>query len=186
MSRKAPEAAPATMVFDEVDQLYELIEDIEVAMMTTRRRDGSLVSRPMATQRRADGAHFWFVGQESTSRLAEIVADPNVNLAYYKDRTREWVSVSGVARVVRDRAKIRELYEPTWKVWFPNEGGVRDGGPEDPRIVLIAVEARSAHFMRVDRASPVVLFDEYVRRRQGDLRPEVARIRRVSGEGLEA
>jgi general stress protein 26 len=186
VSRKAPDAGPLIMVFDEVDQLYEMIEDIEVAMMTTRRRDGSLVSRPMATQRRADGAHFWFVGQESSPRLAEIVADPNVNLAYYKDRTREWVSVSGVARVVRDRAKIRELYEPAWKVWFPDEGGVRDGGPEDPRIVLIAVEARSAHFMRVNKPAPVVLFDEYVRRPQGDLRPEVARIRRLSGDSLDA
>jgi hypothetical protein len=34
--------------------------------------------------------------------------------------------------------------------------------------------------MRVDKPSPVVLFDEYVRR------PEVARIRRVSGESLDA
>lgn len=186
MSRKAPDAAPATAVFDEVDQLYELIEDIEVAMMTTRRRDGSLVSRPMATQRRADGAHFWFVGRESSPKLAEIVADPNINLAYYKERTREWVSVSGVARVVRDRSKIRELYEPTWKVWFPDEGGVRDGGPEDPRIVLIAVEARSAHFMRVDKPAPVVLFDEYGRRGSRDPRPEVARIRRLSGDALDA
>jgi general stress protein 26 len=186
MSRKAPDAGPATAIFDEVDQLYELIEDIEVTMMTTRRRDGSLVSRPMATQRRADGAHFWFVGRESSPKLAEIVADPNINLAYYKERTREWVSVSGVARVVRDRSKIRELYEPTWKVWFPDEGGVRDGGPEDPRIVLIAVEARSAHFMRVDKPAPVVLFDEYGRRGSRDPRPEVARIRRLSGDALDA
>jgi len=186
VSRKAPDAGPATMVFDQVDRLYELIEDIEVAMMTTRRRDGSLVSRPKATQRRADGAHFWFVGQESSPKLAEIVADPNVNLAYYKERTREWVSVSGVARVVRDRTKIRELYEPTWKVWFPDEGEMRDGGPEDPRIVLIAVEARSAHFMRVDKPTPAVLFDEYVRRRSSDPRPDIARIRRLSGDALDA
>jgi general stress protein 26 len=186
VSRKAPDEAPAAAIFDEVDRLYELIEDIEVAMMTTRRRDGSLVSRPMATQRRADGAHFWFVGRESTPKLAEIVADPNINLAYYRERTREWVSVSGAARVVRDRSKVRELYEPTWKVWFPDEGGVRDGGPDDPRIVLIAVEARSAHFMRVDKPAPVVLFDEYVRRRTGEPRPEAAPVRRLSGDALDA
>jgi general stress protein 26 len=188
LSRKAPEAGPAAIVvFDEVDQLYELIEEIETAMMTTRRRDGSLVSRPVATQRRADGAHFWFVGQESSSGLAEIVADPNVNLAYYRDRSREWVSVSGVARLVRDRAKVRELYEPTWKTWFPDEGGARDGGPEDPRIVLIAVEARAAHLVRVDRPSPVVLFDDYVRRRARDVRPEAGRMRTpLSGDALDA
>lgn len=144
---------------EKLDRLYQLIEDIEVAMLTTRRRDGSLVSRPMATQRRAEGAHFWFVTEEGSPKIAEIVLDPNVNLSYYKARTREWVSVSGTARVSRDRSKIRELYEPTWKVWFPDHGGDRNGGPDDPRILLIGIEAHSAHFMKVDKTSPMVLFD---------------------------
>ncbi|MCP6770045.1 pyridoxamine 5'-phosphate oxidase family protein, partial [Klebsiella pneumoniae] len=55
-------AAKARVFYDErLNRLYELIEDIEVAMMTTRRPDGSLVSRPMGTQRRSSGAHLWFV-----------------------------------------------------------------------------------------------------------------------------
>ena len=36
-----------------LDQLYALIDDIEIAMMTTRRPDGHLRSRAMATQRPA-------------------------------------------------------------------------------------------------------------------------------------
>lgn len=32
-----------------IDDLYDLIDDIEIAMLTTRRSDGRLVSRPMAT-----------------------------------------------------------------------------------------------------------------------------------------
>ena len=144
--------------FDErLNRLYELIEDIEIAMMTTRRADGSLVSRPMATQRRASGAHLWFVAREDSRKVSEIARDPNINLSYYKERTREWISVSGAGRLCRDRSKIRELYEPTWKAWFPNDGGLRDGGPEDPRMVLIGVEARSAQYAKLDRAAPVVL-----------------------------
>ena len=144
---------------EKLDRLYQLIEDIEVAMLTTRRRDGLLVSRPMATQRRAEGAHFWFVADEGSPKIAEIVVDPNVNLSYFKARTKEWVSVSGSARISRDRSKIRELYEPTWKVWFPDQGGDRNGGPDDPPILPIGVEARSAHFMKVDKTTPMVLFD---------------------------
>ena len=151
---------------EKLDRLYQLIEDIEVAMLTTRRRDGSLVSRPMATQRRAEGAHFWFVTEEGSPKIGEIVVDPNVNLSYYKARTKEWVSVSGMARISRDRSKIRELYEPTWKVWFPDQGGDRTGGPDDPRILLIGVEAHSAHFMKVDKTSPMVLFDTNRARRE--------------------
>ena len=167
---------------EKLDRLYQLIEDIEVTMLTTRRRDGSLVSRPMATQRRAEGAHFWFVAEAGSAKIDEILLDPNVNLAYYKARTREWVSVSGVARISRDRAKIRELYEPSWKVWFADQGGVKNGGPDDPRILLIGVEARSAHFMKVDKPAPVILF-EYVR---GLARGERPRFGKVEGVGEEA
>lgn len=87
---------------NELSKFYELIEDIEIAMMTTRRADGHLVSRAMATQKRAAGADLWFVTSESSDKLQEIAHDPHVNLAYYKDRTREWISASGIAAPSRD------------------------------------------------------------------------------------
>ena len=167
---------------EKLDRLYQLIEDIEVAMLTTRRRDGALVSRPMATQRRAEGAHFWFVAEEGSPKIAEVILDPNVNLAYYKARTKEWVSVSGAAKISRDRSKIRELYEPAWKVWFHDQGGHRNGGPDDPRIVLIGVEARSAHFMKVDKTVPMVLFDSAGRQSH----PRPSRYARVEKLGAGA
>ena len=48
----------------ELEQLYEMVDEIEVAMMTTRRPDGHLESRAMATQKRASGADLWFVAAE--------------------------------------------------------------------------------------------------------------------------
>jgi general stress protein 26 len=142
-----------------LDDLYELIDGIEIAMFTTRRPDGRLVSRPMATQARAEGADLWFVTDIETHKLDELEHDPQVNLSYYKDRTREWVSVSGTARVSRDRAKIHELYRPDWRAWFGDEGGERDGGPDDPRIALIPVEAHTVVYMKSDVPAPVVLFE---------------------------
>jgi general stress protein 26 len=139
--------------------LYEHIDDIEIAMLTTRRSDGHLQSRAMATQRRADGADLWFVALEGTQKLADIEADPHVNLAYYKDRTREWISVSGIAHMTRDRGKIRELYAPDWKVWFPDEGDARHGTPDDPRMVLIGIDIHAAVFLEVNKPQPVVLFE---------------------------
>ena len=142
----------------ELDQLYEMIDEIEVAMMTTRREDGHLESRPMATQKRSAGADLWFVAAEETAKLANLEADPHVNLAYYKDRTREWVSVSGLATLSRDRAKIRELYAPDWKIWFGEEGDPRHGTADDPRLVLIGVEIHVASFLEVSKPAPVVLY----------------------------
>ena len=142
-----------------IEDLYQLIEGIEIAMFTTRRPDGHLVSRAMATQTQAEGTDLWFVTDIDTHKLDELAFDPHVNLAYYRDRTREWVSVSGTATVSRDRRAIRELYRPDWKAWFGDEGGERNGGPDDPRLALILVEVHSVTYLKVDKPKPLVLFE---------------------------
>jgi general stress protein 26 len=142
-----------------IDDLYDLIEGIETAMFTTRRPNGQLVSRPMATQARIEGTDLWFVTDGETHKLDELSLDPHVNCAYYNNKTREWVSVSGVAHVSRNRSRIRQLYKEDWKAWFGDAGGEKDGGPNDPRIALIMVEAESATYMKVNKPRPVVLFE---------------------------
>ncbi len=143
----------------ELDTFYDLIDDIETAMMTTRRPDGHLESRAMANQKRAAGADLWFVTAEGTGKLRDLAADPHVNLSYYKDRTREWISVSGVATISRDRQKIRELYAADWKAWFPDEGDPRHGTADDPRMVLIGVRIHAAVFLEVNKPQPVLLYE---------------------------
>jgi general stress protein 26 len=144
---------------DTLKDFYALVEDLDTAMFTTRRADGRLVSRPMANQVRADGADLWFVTSDDSEKIGEIEFDSHVNLAYYKDATREWVSVSGKATLSRDRAKIKELYRPDWKIFFEDEGGARNGSENDPRFVLIGVQIESAMFMEVTKPRPVVLFE---------------------------
>jgi general stress protein 26 len=143
----------------ELEKLFEHIHDAEIAMMTTRRPDGHLESRAMATQKPADGADLWFVTLEGSPKLRDIAADPHVNLSYYTDRTREWVSVSGIASLTRDRQKIRELYAADWKAWFPKSGDPRDGTADDPRMVLIGVDVHAAAFLEVNKPQPVVLYE---------------------------
>ena len=143
----------------ELDKFYGLIEEIKVAMMTTRRPDGHLESRAMANQKQAAGADLWFVTAEGTGKLRDIAHDPHVNLAYYKTGSYEWVSASGVARVSRDRATIQALYELDWKAWFGAEGDPRYGTADDPRIVLIGIDVHAAVFLEVNKPKPIVLFE---------------------------
>ena len=142
-----------------MEKLYEQIRDIKVAMMTTRRPDGHLASRAMATQKPAPGADLWFVTSSETHKLEELVADPHVNLAYYREGSREWISISGLATVSHDRATIETLYAKDWKAWFGDEGDPRHGTEADPRIVLIGVEIHSAVFLEIDKPRPVILFE---------------------------
>ena len=144
---------------NELAKLYEMIDALDTAMLTTRRRDGHLVSRAMANQKHAPGADLWFVTTGSSGKLDDLTNDPHINLAYYKDRTREWISVAGTAKISRDREIIRQLYAQDWRIWFPDEGDPRHGTAEDPRMVLIGVDVHSAVFLEVNKPQPVVLYE---------------------------
>jgi len=165
-----------------IDELYKLIDGMAIAMLTTRRPDGQLVSRPMATQARSPGADIWFVTDITTHKLDELKFDPHVNVAYYRDRTREWVSVSGTASIVHDVRKIEELYRPDWRAWFPG-AGANAGTPDDPRIALIAIQAESVIYMKNDKPAPVILFEVVKGIITGDT-PDVGGVTRISKREL--
>jgi general stress protein 26 len=166
-----------------LEELDKLIEGIETAMFTTRRHDGNLVSRPMATQERVSGTDLWFVTDFETHKLDDLSMDPHVNCSYFNSKSREWVSVSGVARVVKDRKRIRDLYKLDWKAWFPEQGGSRDGGPDDPRIALIFVDADSVVYMKNDRPRPLILW-EVLKGIVTGKAPDVGNVKTIGGGEL--
>jgi general stress protein 26 len=143
----------------ELQRFYELADDIEIAMMTTRRPDGHMRSRAMANQKRASGADLWFVTSDGCDKLEELSHDPHVNLTYYRESSREWISVSGIAVISRDREKIHELYAADWAMWFGRDGDSRHGTADAPRIVLIGVTVHAAEFLEVNKPKAVVLYE---------------------------
>ena len=173
----------ATPTAKKLDDLYKLIDGIEVAMFTTRRVDGQLVSRPMQAQKRNEVADLWFVTDIGSHKLDELEHDPHVNLSFYKDRTREWVSVAGVARLSQDRELIRRLYQPDWRAWFGDQGGERDGGPDDPRLALLLVQAQSVIYSITNKPQPVVLFEVAKAMLTGSP-PDVADVRQMGEREL--
>ena len=164
---------------DELKKLYAMIDDLEIAMMTTRRADGHLVSRAMANQKHVPGADLWFVTSEDTHKVSELEAEPHVNLAYYKDRTREWISVSGIATVSKDRETIHKLWAEDWHAWFARADDPRAGTPDDPRIALIGVEVHSAVFLEVTKPQPVVLY-ELVKGWIKHEKPDIGKMHRIN------
>ena len=92
--------------------------------------------------------------------------------------------MSGTATISQDRRAIHELYRPDWKAWFGDEGGARDGGPDDPRLALILVDVDSASYLKVDKPQPVVLF-EVVKGMVTGTPPNVGREEHVSGSDID-
>jgi general stress protein 26 len=117
---------------DGADKLYELIRDVRICMMTTTEPDGSLHSRPMWNQEADEAGDLWFFTRLSSPKVTEISKDGQVNLGYANPDKNDYVSISGRAEIVRDRAKIEEKWSPPLKAWFPD-------GKDDPQIALIRV-----------------------------------------------
>jgi len=121
-------------------KLRRLVKGIRVAMMTTTTGDGTLHSRPMATCEALDedGA-LWFFTSCETAKVHEINADHHVNIAYSDPENDRYVSLMGMARVVRDREKMQKLWSPMLRVWFPR-------GLDEPDIALLRVEVDQAEY----------------------------------------
>jgi general stress protein 26 len=133
-----------------IGKLGEMIKDIRVAMLTTAAHDGSLHSRPMATQQAEFDSNLWFFTQSSTHKVAEIKDDQHVNVSYCDAGENRYVSITGTASIVRDRVKIEELWSPLNKAWFPK-------GLEDPEIALIKVRVEQAAYWDTPSSTMVQL-----------------------------
>ena len=124
---------------DPVTTLAELIHGIRFAMLTTTARDGTLHSRPMATQEARFGGELWFFTGLASHKVEDIRERPEVNVAFADPDRQRYVSVVGRAELVNDPARVRELWSPGLTAWFP-------GGIEDPDLGLLRVRPTQADF----------------------------------------
>ncbi len=133
---------------EKIKTLFDFVDSHKVGMMTTRRKeDGMLVSRAMAIASRENEVDLIYHTNVETGKAHEIESDPHVSVSFYKDTTGEWVSISGHAEIVTDRAVVKKYYSPGLKAWIGDQGdGVHDGGPMDPRIGIIKVKTHTATY----------------------------------------
>lgn len=67
------------------------------------------------------------------------------NMSFLDPVSGAWASISGTASVIADQATVQKYYSPALKAWLGDMGdGVHDGGPNDPRIGVIKLEAKLA------------------------------------------
>ena len=119
------------------DKLRELLTGFDTAMLVTRTANGHLRARPMAFAAADPDGTLWFATDRHSGKMDEIAADPHVNVCMQAGR--KFVSVSGTAAAVDDRAKIAELWKEPFKVWFP-------GGKDDPNLILLRVSGDAGEY----------------------------------------
>jgi general stress protein 26 len=124
---------------ENVRKLREMIKGIEFAMLTTVEDDGSLRSRPMATQRIEFDGDLYFFTKVNAPKVDEVECDFNVCVSYAAPEDQRYVSMSGLARLLDDRAKMEELWFPDLETWFPD-------GLQDPELTLLWISVTQAEY----------------------------------------
>lgn len=124
---------------ENVRKLREMIKGIEFAMLTTAEADGSLRSRPMATQKTEFDGDLYFFTKVNTAKTGEVERERNVCVSFAAPQDQRYVSMSGVARVLFDRAKMKALWFPDLETWFP-------AGLEDRELALLWISVTQAEY----------------------------------------
>ena len=124
---------------ENVRKLREMIKGIEFAMLTTVEDDGSLRSRPMAAQKVEFDGDLYFFTKSRAAKVNEVENDRQVCVSYAVPDEQRYVSMSGVARLLRDRTKIEEFWFGDLESWFPR-------GLEDPELALLWISVTQAEY----------------------------------------
>lgn len=122
------------------EKLREMIKDIDLCMLTTVDESDDLHSRPMSLNSDVDEqGNLWFFTSSNSHKASEIERTPNVNVSFIDTRKQHYVSISGTAELVRDKQKIKELWKPVLKAWFPD-------GPDQPDVALLKIKMTKAEY----------------------------------------
>jgi general stress protein 26 len=123
-----------------LEKLRDLIKEIDFCMLTTIDEDGDPHSRPMSSNGDIDpNGDLWFFTSASSHKVAEVARSAKVNVSFADPDNQRYVSVTGMAQLVRDREKIDELWRPEFKMWFPK-------GKDDPEIALLCVSLEKGEY----------------------------------------
>ncbi len=148
-----------------VEHLRSLLGKFDTAMLVTQTSFGEMRARPMAVAKVDDDCRVWFLSSLGSGKVEEIDGEAQVNVVC--QRAHElYVSLSGKASVTQNHAKIDELWNDSYKVWFPS-------GKQDPDIALISVQPEEGEYWDHEGFNKIKYLFEAARALAKGERPEV-------------
>ena len=119
------------------DHLRAVVKEFDTAMLLSQTAGGYHHGRPMAVAEARDDGKLLFSTAIDSPKVREIENNPTVAVTL-QSKSR-FVSISGRARVMRDRALIDRLWSEAWRVWFP-------AGKDDPNLCLLEIDPFEAEY----------------------------------------
>lgn len=124
---------------EQINTIAAKIKHVRFGMFTTSDHNQVLSSRPLTVQQIDGEGNMWFFTSDEADFTDHLALQPEVNVSFFSPDEHLYLSVTGQAYLVKDRAKARELWSPLVRAWYP-------GGLDDPHLVLIRVRIRTAEY----------------------------------------
>jgi general stress protein 26 len=115
----------------------KLVGKFTTAMLVTRTPQGELRARPLTVADAEPSGTVYFATSVESPKVHEIDVDAHVVVTFQSGKA--YASLSGTARLSRDRSLIERLWKESWKVWFPN-------GKDDPSLAILIVSPTAAEY----------------------------------------
>jgi len=152
-----------------VERVWELMNKIGFAMLVTR--DGNkLRARPMSAYLQRDENAIYFLTDARRHKDEEIARDPSVNLSFADAGSQKYVSLTGMAVVSNDRAKIEQLFTTAAKAWW--------NSADDPNIRVLKITPDDAEFW--DSPGTVISYVKMATAAVAGTRPDIGDNRKVA------
>ncbi len=125
---------------DAVEKIQELAGKANTCFFCTSIGKGNrFATRPMSVQKIDDKGVFWFLSAADSHKNAEIEKDAQVQLLFQGSKYSDFLNIYGQAEISKNKAKIKELWNPILKTWFTE-------GQDDPRVTVIKVTPSDGYY----------------------------------------
>ena len=156
---------------NDLDRVWDIMEDISVCMVTTH-AGGRMRSRPMHAIPDRDENAIYFITDTRGAKDEEFAAAPDVCLAFADIGDNTYLSVTGTAVVLRDPAKAEEFWSTEAQAWWPR-------GPHDQAVRVLRVEPEHAEYWDT-RGNSVTVALKLMAARMTGKPPELGENKKVS------
>ena len=126
-----------------LSDLVGLIEEGDIAMLTTVSASGQLHTRPMETCYIGGGGELYFFTTLEKQVSEEIRQQLNVGVSYVRPEDNFYVAVSGKVEIITTDEAIASYWQEKYSFWIP-------GGLTDPNLVLLKVTPKAADSWHVN------------------------------------
>src|SRR5579862_3501878 len=155
---------------DRLNRIWDIIERVGVAMLTTHSADG-LRARPVEPRPERAASLLWIITDLRSAKEHEIEAEHDIGLTFFDKAENAYLSLTARAEMKRSHTKAAELWKATDTMWWH--------GPDDPNDCVLRVTPAVAELWDGPASKAVVVF-EFLKTRLTGTKPNLGENRKVT------